>query len=116
MTEKWRCSLAWRRGQGSLPPDGMPRVLKAVLCDKPYPCPKEIHDLWLEMGPGSGWSVGWERIDQVPVKRWSPEAKARVRQRNLRARMEKKFPLFADGFIAAELAARPDYFAGRGQS
>lgn len=109
---KWRCTLAWRHGMRP-PPEGKPRVLKAVLCDKPHPCPPEIYEAWLEMGPGSGWSVGWEMIEQRPVKRWSPEAKARVRQSNLRKRMEKKFPLFADQFIAAELAARPDYFEAR---
>ena len=50
-------------------------------------------------------------IDQAPVRRWSQEAKARVRQRNLRKRMERKFPLFAETFIADELAKRPDYYS-----
>lgn len=109
MAEKWRCSLAWRHGLKP-PPNGMPRVLKAVLCDKPHPCPDEIHDLWLEMGPGSGWSVGWEFIDQRPVRRWSQAAKSKVRKGNLRKRLEKKFPLFAEMFIDAELKARPDYY------
>lgn len=110
MGEQWRCSLAWRHGAGSLPPNGMPRVLKAVLCDKPHPVPQEIHDAWLEMGPGSGWSVGWESIDQKPIKRWSPEAKSRVRKANLRRRLERKYPLFAEDFIAAEIAARREYY------
>lgn len=113
MGEQWRCSLAWRKGPLSPPPNGMPRVLKAVLCDKPRPIPQEIHDLWHEMGPGSGWSIGWERIDQHPIRRWSPEAKAKVRKGNLRKRIEKKFPLFAEDFIAAEMAARPDYYEAR---
>ena len=107
---KWRCSLAWRRGPGSEPPDGMPRVLLAVLCDSPHPVPPEIDALWREMGPGSGWSVGWQMMEQRPIKRWSREAKAKVRQSNLRRRMEKKFPLLAEQFIAAELSARPDYY------
>ncbi|WP_235829722.1 hypothetical protein [Frigidibacter oleivorans] len=62
--------------------------------------------------PGSGYSVGWECIEQRPIRRWSQSAKARVRQRNLRRRMEAKFPLFAEDFIAAEFARRPSYFAG----
>lgn len=107
---KWRCSLAWRRGPGCPPPQGMPRVLAAVLCDKAHPVPAEIAAKWQEMGPGSGWSVGWEMIEQRPVKRWSQAAKAKVRQSNLRKRIEKKFPLFAAEFIAAELAARPSYY------
>lgn len=111
MTAKWRCSLAWRRGMEP-PPEGMPRVLLAVLCEKPHHCPQAIHDLWLEMGPGSGWSVGWEMIEQRPIRRWSAEAKGRVRQLNLRRRIEKRFPLFAEIFIADELARRPQYFRG----
>lgn len=91
----------------------MPRVLLAVLCDRAHPVPPEIDALWREMGPGSGWSVGWECIEQRPVRRWSQAAKARVRQANLRKRIEKKFPLFAEDFIAAEIAARPDYFEAR---
>ena len=54
-------------------------------------------------------------IDQAPVRRWSQEAKARVRQRNLRKRMERKFPLFAESFIADELAERPDYYNAEGE-
>ena len=50
---KWRCSLAWRKGPKP-PPEGMPRVLKAVLCDTPHPVPPEIHEAWLERGPGGG--------------------------------------------------------------
>jgi hypothetical protein len=52
-------------------------------------------------------------IEQRPVRRCSAEAKARVRRSNLRKRIEKKFPLFADLFIAAELAARPEYYEAR---
>lgn len=107
---KWRCSLAWRQGPLSLPPDGMPRVLKAVLCEDARDVPAEILELWQEMGPGSGWSIGWECIEQRPVRRWSPEAKAKVRQSNLRKRIERKFPLFAETFIAAEIARRPSYY------
>lgn len=88
----------------------MPRVLKAVLCEKSHPVPQEINNLWLEMGPGSGWSVGWEMIEQRPIRRWSQAAKARVRKSNLRKRLQKKFPLLAEEFIAAELAARPEYY------
>lgn len=109
---KWRCTLAWRNHAKPIPA-GMPRVLAAILCDRPSPVPPEIEAHWREMGPGSGWSIGWEMIDQRPIKRWSPEAKARVRQSNLRKRIEQRYPLFAADFIAAELAARPDYYEAR---
>jgi hypothetical protein len=55
--------------------------------------------------------VGWQLVEQKPIRRWSQEAKAKARVRNLRNRMEKKFPLLAEQFIAAELARRPQYFA-----
>ncbi|WP_198526805.1 hypothetical protein ACTTAF_06275 [Rhodobacter capsulatus] len=51
-------------------------------------------------------------IEQRPVRRWSAEAKGRVRRLNLRRRIEKRFPLFAEIFIADELARRPQYFKG----
>ncbi|MDF2143235.1 hypothetical protein [Paenirhodobacter sp. CAU 1674] len=65
-----------------------------------------------EFAPGSGWTIGWECIEQRQIKRWSKDARARVRQKNLRRRLEKKFPLFAEDFFAAEVASRPRYFAG----
>lgn len=91
------------------PPNGMPRIVKAVLSDNSRTYPEELKQLLAdpEFGPGTGWAVGCERIDQRPVRRWSQAAKARVRQGNLR---KKKFPLFAEDFIAAELAARPEYY------
>ncbi|WP_245274509.1 theronine dehydrogenase [Mesorhizobium sp. L2C066B000] len=61
---------------------------------------------------GGGYSIGWELVTQQPIRRWSPEAKAKARRRNMRKRLEKKVPLFADMFEQDELARRPDYFAG----
>jgi len=93
----------------------MPRIAIAVLCDSPHPIPVEIQQAsapGTEFAPGSGWTIGWECIEQRPLRRWSKEARARARQRNLRRRIEKKFPLFAEDFIAAEIARRPEYFRG----
>lgn len=100
-----RYTLAWRRPD--VPAPG-PRVLKALLVPRGAPCPQEIMDLFV---PGSGYSIGWELVTQKPIRRWSPEAKARARMRNLRKRMERKFPLFAEMFIQKELQLRPAYYA-----
>jgi hypothetical protein len=62
--------------------------------------------------PGTGWTVGVS-FQHADGTRWSEEAKGRVRRRNLEKRLERKAPLFAKLFVAAELAARPDYFAGK---
>lgn len=108
----WRCRLFWGNPY-TTPPDGQPRIAKAVLCEhtkRPYP--PEIAKLLAlpEYRPGSGWTVGYECIEQRPIRRWSQAAKARVRKGNLRKRIEKKFPLFAEDFIAAEIASRPNYY------
>ena len=103
--EMVRYSLAWRRPD--LPPPG-PRVLKAVLVPRGERCPSEIEALWK---PGAGYAICWELVTQQPIRRWSREAKSRARIRNLRRRMESKYPLFAETFIQDELQRRPGYYA-----
>lgn len=105
MPDMVRYSLAWRRPD--IPPPG-PNVLKAMIVVRGEPCPAEIMALWV---PGAGYSIGWELVTQKPLKRWSQAAKAKARMRNLRHRMERKYPLFAETFIADEIARRPQYFA-----
>ena len=86
MSEKWRCRLFWGNPT-TTPPDGMPRIVKAVLCDRPHPIPTEIQQMvqpGTEYAPGTGWTIGWEQIAQRPIRRWSQEARARVRLNNLR--------------------------------
>lgn len=79
-----------------------------MLVPRGDPCPPEILALWVA---GAGYSIGWELVSQRPIRRWSGEAKARMRQRNLRRRMEKKYPLFAEEFINAEMERRAKYYA-----
>lgn len=114
MTAKYRIRIFWGNPYTS-PPDGMPRILKSALADtsrRPYP--PEIEEMLAQddCRPGSGWTVGCECIEQRPVRRWSQAARARVRQGNLRRRMQKKYPLFAEIFVEAELIARPSYYEG----
>lgn len=79
-----------------------------MIVDRGQPCPPEIMELWR---PGAGYAISWELVTQRPIRRWSKAAKAAARMRNLRRRMERKFPLFAETFIADELERRPQYFA-----
>ena len=114
MPAKWQCRLFWGNPTTS-PPHGGPRIVMSVLCDQPHPIPDAITQICgpgTDFAPGSGWTIGWVMIDQRPIRRWSQKARARVRQSNLKKRMEKKYPLFAQDFIAAELAARPSYYEG----
>jgi hypothetical protein len=62
--------------------------------------------------PGSGWRLCWSGEIKAG-KPWSREARARERRRRLRARLEKKYPLFVNEFFATDVANRPDYFSGR---
>ena len=103
-----RWSIRWGNPR-TQPPCGSARVKAAILVPRGTACPAE---LLAQTVPGDGWALCWELVSQRPIRRWSQEARARVRQNNLRRRMEKKYPLFATDFIAAEIAARPDYFAG----
>jgi hypothetical protein len=61
---------------------------------------------------GGAYAVCLDFLSERPIKRWPPERKAQARLRNLRRRVMKKAPLFADELIARELALRPDYFKG----
>lgn len=106
-TDMARYSLTWRN-PCTEPPEGQPRTLKALLVRRGEKCPQEITDLHV---PGGGYCVAWELVTQQPIRRWSQEAKSRARRRNLRQRLEKRFPLFASIFEADELARRPEYFA-----
>lgn len=94
----------------TIPTDGHPRIKAAKLVHRGEPCPPEIA---AQKTPGDGWALCWELVSQKPIRRWSTEAKARVRKQNLRRRIEKKFPLFSEDFIAAELAAKPEYYEAR---
>lgn len=108
MADMVRYSLAWRLPHEA--PAG-PRVLKSMLVERGSPCPPEIMQLWK---PGEGYAICWELVTQRPIRRWSREAKSKARIRNLRRRMEKKFPLFAEAFIQEELSRRPQYYAAEG--
>lgn len=106
MVDMARYSVVWRNPFTA--PTG-PRVLGAMLVPYGERCPEELAALHV---PGSGYCISWELVSQKPIRRWSAEAKGRARLRNLRRRIEKKFPLFAGDFITQELEKRPGYYAG----
>lgn len=106
MPDMVRYSLRW--GNPYTEPPG-PSVLAATLVPRGERCPAEVMKHWT---PGCGYVVNFELVTQRPIRRWSAEAKAKARRRNLRARLEKRYPLFAEIWIAAELERRPSYYAG----
>lgn len=51
--------------------------------------------------------------DTSPIRRLKPESLAKRRRTRLRNKLAKTVPLFAEEFEAHELAARPDFYAGK---
>ena len=51
--------------------------------------------------------------DTTPIRRLKPESLAKRRRTRLRTKLSKAVPLFAEEFEARELAARPDFYAGK---
>lgn len=104
--EMCRYSLEWRLPHVPCPGE---RVLIALDVPAGSPVPPEVMALWK---PGAGYAVCWNTLTVKPIRRWSAEAKGAARKRNLRRRLEKKMPLFADMLAEEEIARRPGYFAG----
>lgn len=103
----WRYSLRWRYSH--IPCTGEPVLATEDVCEG-APVPDSIMLLFV---PGGDYAVSLDFLSERPVKRWPPERKAQARLRNLRRRILKSAPLFADELIAREMALRPEYFKGR---
>lgn len=103
----WRYSVRWRLRH--LPPPG-PIELASAEVPAGTECPVELMRL---KDPGDGYGICIDFINLAPIKRWSPERKAAVRQKRMKSRIEKSAPLFLEEFIHREMATRPEYYAGR---
>jgi hypothetical protein len=71
-------------------------------------CPPEI----LEKMVLGKWCVSWSAV-MAPPKQLSKESLKSVRTKRLKRRMEKKYPLFADQLVDAEMKNNPDYYDGK---
>lgn len=94
------------------PPDGRPRVLSERFVRWPAEDQRPPADLLAVHAANPGYAMYWGAVLPPPAPRVSQEGRAKIRQRNLRRRMEARYPMFAEEFIAAELAKRPHYFDG----
>lgn len=94
------------------PPAGRVRVV----AERFYPvghanlrqCPPELKALTT---PGDGYKLVWAAVSQ-PVVKQPKDRLALTRQKRLRRRMEKKYPLLAEWMIEQDMAKRPSYYAG----
>lgn len=102
----WRYSLRWRYPH--IPCSGKPVLASEDVCEG-APVPDSILSRFIA---GGDYAVCLDFLSERPVKRWPPERKAQARLRNLRRRILKNAPLFADELISRELALRPEYFNG----
>jgi hypothetical protein len=92
------------------PPDGAPRVLAEIfILGNPTQPPAEL--MAVPHSLGGGYSLTSRHISP-PSKQLPPETLARVRQQRLARRVNAKTPMFAEQFIAAEWARKPEYYAG----
>ena len=60
-------------------------------------------------GASPGYSVWFALEDDAP-RRMSEAAKQKIRRNNLKRRLDRKLPLFADQLYLQETSDRPDYF------
>jgi hypothetical protein len=100
-------TIEWNN-PNTAPPAGAPRVLCEVftLGNKP---PAAFEQFPHSIGGGYSYT---SRHVAPPVKQLPQETLARVRQKRLARRVEKKVPLFADFFIQQEIKRKPDYYNG----
>lgn len=108
--------LEWRRA--SPPPAGQPRILGEAFATRTSPGHEAEHltEQLRAIGFGCGYSLNVTLLTP-PARRHTPEQRGRQRQRNLERRVTTGRraigPLFAPDVIQAELAARPEHYAGQ---
>jgi len=104
--------VAWNNPY-TQPPLGQPKILSSfcVLSIDDY------HALLSESAVNQNSPIGYSTTIKFctfksnPI-RWSMQAKSRLRLNKLNQRAKTKIPLFADQFIAQEIASKPSYFLG----
>ncbi|MFC5849412.1 hypothetical protein [Deinococcus petrolearius] len=106
-------SIQWHNPKTE-PPPGMARVLVRAFAasSRPEDKPEAIARKAAELEFGSGWVICSQAITPPP-RRHSAEQKGKRRVGNLQRRVRKAVgPLFAQAVIDAELARKPDDYAG----
>ena len=89
------------------PPDGRPRV-RAEIATLDSRTPAAL--IALKTTPGDGWSNTVRYCPPPSEREMTPEAKASMRRKRLGTLMNKKYPLFAEQFVAEKITAMPNYY------
>lgn len=108
----WTWQIQWSNPYTE-PPHGQPRVRMSVTRATPHahPAPAVIDRAIAIIGFGRGWCVSCGPT--MPAgRKLSPEAKGKMRRRNLERRVQKAAPLFATDLIQIEMAKQSEYYRG----
>lgn len=70
--------------------------------------PAEIQDCYDELSP-YGYAVCWWTEGGV-TRRLSLETKQKIRRGNLRKRLDRRWPMFAEDLYREALARKPEYY------
>ena len=92
------------------PPDGKPEELLRVQreASSGADMPPEIANF---PTIGTGYAIHSYCLDTfLPKRTLSEETKQKIRRANLKRRLEKRLPLFAEELYEKELRAKPDYY------
>jgi len=106
---RWYWAVIWHNPY-TLPPDGYSRLMLVVEGERGQ-CPDEIEQLYtaLRARHGGGWSVTtW--CEATQSRRWTDEQRYARRRLNLRRRLERRYPMFAEQLYVEALTERPEYY------
>jgi len=113
----YKYSVEWHSPY-TQPPDGQPRVMvemfesieqrKARMDNGEMSTPEVINALHRI---GDGYCIVSQAVC-MPIKQMNKDSLAIIRQKRIKRRIQKKYPLFAEEFIQQEIAKKPDYYLG----
>lgn len=106
---RWIYKVRWSNPYTYNESSGLAYELAAAETQPGQPAPAELQQI-AASNPGYTITLGF---DYGQRRQWTPEAKGRKRQANMKRRIQQAAPLFADELIARELAERPSYFNGQ---
>lgn len=93
------------------PPNGI-RVLAEIFRLETDPDARKVPEEFMTLSTlGDGYGISFVFLSEPPKQR-PPEVLASLRKQRAQKRIEKKYPLFADQFMQAELERKPEYYAG----
>lgn len=100
-------AIVWSNPHRPRPPDKPEELLRITrLVSSTTEVPPEIRDFPII---GSGYCIQcW--VEPTPGRQLTEAQKQKIRRSNLRRRLYKRFPLFAESWYREALERKPDYY------